>query len=137
MGANILMLGSSDSAVSRLSSQHYLSKESLCFNLHPSISIPRKACIADVITRTAIWLTDIARKYPIAQLDGFAINTSLTPLEECLPLNITLKTWNIFEDLPEHTTGMYDVVHVRLLVVVVQNRDPRSLVRNVLKMLKL
>ena len=129
------MLGRSDSAASSLSSQYYLPEKSLHFNLHPSIPIPKDACIADLATRTAVWLTDIS-EYPTAQLDGFVIKTSQAPCQECLPPNIRLKTWNVSDDVPEQMIGVYDVVHVRLLVSVVQNGDPRSLVRNFLKMLK-
>lgn len=130
------MLGRSYAAASRLNFQHYLWRESLHFNLHPSISIPEKARIADVATGTAIWLVDIAREYPTAQLDGFDINTSQAPPKQWLPPNITLKTWNIFDDVPQHMIGIYDVVHVRLLVLVVQKGDPRKILRNLICMLK-
>ena len=69
------MLGRNYAATSRLSFQHYLWKESLHFNLHPSISIPKEASIADVVTGTAVWLIDVAREYAIARLDGFDIHT--------------------------------------------------------------
>lgn len=118
------MLGSNYAAASRLKNQHYLRKESLHFNLHLSIPIPKEACIADVATGTAIWPTGVARVYPTARLDGFDINLSQAPPEHWLSRNITLKTWNIFEDVPEEMIGVYDVVNVRLVVIVVHNRDP-------------
>lgn len=130
------MLGRNYAAASRLNFQHYLWKESLHFNLHPSIPIPEEAQIADVATGTAIWLIDVAREYPTARLDGFDVNTSQAPPEQWLSPNITLKTWNIFEDVPDQMIGIYDVVHVRLLVLVVQKGDPRNILRNILQMLK-
>ena len=99
-------------AASRLNLQHYLWKESLQFNLHPSISIPKEARIADAATGTAIWLVDVAREYPTAQLDGFHINTSQAPPKQWLPPDIILETWNIFDDVPEQMNGVYDIVHV-------------------------
>lgn len=130
------MLGRSHAAASRLNFQHYLWKESLHFNLHPSIPVPNKARIADVATGTAIWPIDVAREHLTAQLDGFDINISQAPPKQWLSPNITLKTWDIFDDVPEQMVGMYDVVHVRLLVLVVQKSDPRSILRNLIRMLK-
>lgn len=130
------MLGRSYAAASRLNFQHYLWKESLHFNLHPSLSIPKEAHIADVATGTAIWLIHVAREYPIARLDGFDINTSQAPPEQWLPPNITMKTWNIFDPVPDQMIGIYDVVHVRLLLLVVQKSDPRNILRNLIRMLK-
>lgn len=130
------MLGRSYAAALRLNFQHYLWKESLHFCLHPSISVPVEARIADVATGTAIWLTDVARRYPTARLDGFDIDTSQAPPKQWLPSNTTVKMWNIFDDVPEQMIGVYDVVHVRLLVLVVQGSDPRNIIRNLLRMLK-
>lgn len=47
-----------------------------------------------------------------------------------------LRKWNIFEDVPSDLVEKYDFVHVRLLILVIQNSDPRSIVRNLLKLLK-
>ena len=130
------MLGRSYAAASRLNLQHYLWKESLHFNLHPSILIPDDALVADVATGTAIWPIDVAREHPKIQLHCFDINTSQAPPKHWLPANITLETWNIFDDVPEHMIGIYDVVHVRLLVLVVQKGDPSDILHNLIRMLK-
>ena len=130
------MLGRSYAAASRLNLQHYLWKESLHFNLHPSIPIPNEALVADVATGTAIWPIDVAREYPTIHLHCFDINTSQAPPKEWLSPNITLETWNIFDNVPERMLGVYDVVHVRLLVLVVQRGDPSDILRNLIRMLK-
>lgn len=130
------MLGRSYAAASRLNFQHYLWKETLHFNLHPSISIPKEASIADVATGTAIWLIDVAREYPTARLRGFDIDTSQAPPKQWLPSNIKLETWNIFDHVPEKMIGIYDVVHVRLLVLVVHRNDIKNVIRKLLRMLK-
>lgn len=130
------MLGRSYAAASRLNFQYYLWKESLHFNVHPSVPIAKEVRIADVATGTAIWLIDVAREYPTAQIDGFDINLSQAPPKQWLSPNITLKTWNVFDHPPEDMIEVYDVVHVRLLVLVVQRSDPRNIIRNLLRMLK-
>lgn len=49
---------------------------------------------------------------------------------------VHLRIWNVFDDVPDDMLGVYDVVHVRLLVLVVENSNPRPIVRNLRKMLK-
>jgi hypothetical protein len=125
-------------ASSRLNYQFYLWKETLPFILHPSISVPQDApSIADVATGTAIWLTDISGALPsTAKLDGFDIDLAQCPPKAWLPSNINLRAWNMFEEVPADLVGKYDVVHVRLILLVVQNNDPRAIIENLLKMLK-
>lgn len=133
---NGYMLGRSYAAASRLNFQYYLWQESLHFDIHPSIPVAKEARIADVATGTAIWPIHVARENPTAQLDGFDINLSQAPFKQRLRSNITLRTWNIFEDVPKDLVSIYDFVHVRLLVLVVQRSDPKSIIRDLLRMLK-
>ena len=130
------MLDRSYAAAARLNFQQYLWKESLQFNIHPSIQISEHdARIADVATGTAMWLIDLARELPKAQLDGFDISLAQAPHQQWLPANVKLRTWNIFDDVPDDLVAKYDIVHVRLLIVVVKNSDPRPIIRNLAKML--
>ena len=130
------MLDRSHAAACRLNLQFYLWKDALKFNIHPSISIPKSAIIADVATGTGMWLIDVARELPTAQLDGFDIDLSHAPPQQWLPSNARLRFWNIFENIPVEFVGRYDIVHVRLLVLVIEQGDPRSVLRNLLAMLK-
>ena len=130
------VLGRDHAAAARLNFQFYLWKESLQFNIHPSIPIPKQAWIADVATGTAIWLTDLAREVNDAHLDGFDLELEQAPPSQWLPASIKLRTWNIFNEVPAAFLEKYDIVHVRLLVLVVQNSDPRPILRNLIKMLK-
>ena len=130
------MLCRNYAAASRLNYQYYLWKESLHFNIHPSIAIPNNARIADVATGTAIWLIDVARECPMAQLDGFDIDISQAPPKQWLPPNVNIKTWNVFDSLLDDMIGVFDIVHVRLLILVVQQSDPKSIIRNLFRMLK-
>lgn len=130
------MLEQHFAAASRLNFQFYLWKESLQFSIHPSIPVPEDARIADVATGTAIWLIKLAHELPSARLDGFDIKLDQAPPAQWLPPQVHLRTWNVFDNVPDDMLGAYDVVHMRLLVLVVENRDPRPIVRNLRKMLK-
>ena len=125
-------------ASSRLNYQFYLWKSTLDFNLHPSLPPrPLGARIADVATGTAIWLYDLASEVaPSTRLDGLNISLSQAPPTDWLPDNIHLRTWNIFEPPPADLVGVYDVVHVRLVLLVIPNNDAAPVVRNVAKLLK-
>ena len=131
------MLDRNYAAACRLNYQFYLWKNSLQFNIHPSILIPKHdAYIADVGTGTAIWLLDLSRELSSAQLDGFDISLAQAPPKQWLPANVELRTWNILDEVPDEMAGKYDIVHVRLLVLAVENSDPRPLLRNLINMLK-
>ena len=130
------MLERNYAAASRLNFQFYLWKESLKFNIHPQIPVPKEPRIADVATGTAIWLIDLARELPSARLDGFDIKLDQAPPPQWLPSRVKLRTWNVFEDVPDEMLGVYDVVHVRLLVLVVEDSNPRPILGNLSKMLK-
>ena len=92
--------------------------------------------IADLATGTAIWALDIAQSFPSAQVDGFDIDLQQCPPLEWLPHNVTLREWNIFSNLSPELENTYDVVHIRLLLLVIPDNNPRPLLRNVLRMLK-
>ena len=83
-----------------------------------------------------MWLIDVARELPTAQLDGFDIDLRQAPPQQWLPSNATLRYWNIFEDVPDDPIGKYDFVNFRLLVLVIEGGDPRSVLQTLLKMLK-
>ncbi|KAF4625371.1 hypothetical protein G7Y89_g12797 [Cudoniella acicularis] len=130
------MLESSHAAACRLNLQFYLWKQALHFNIHPSIPIQKSAVVADVATGTAIWLLDVAREHPTAQLDGFDNDISQAPHPKWLPPNVNVRHWDIFEEVPEDMIAKYDFVHVRLLVLVIKESNPRQVISNLLKMLK-
>jgi hypothetical protein len=45
--------------------------------------------------------------------------------------------WNIFENVPDEFVGFFDIVHVRLITVVVKNNDPRPILANLNKLLSM
>lgn len=132
-------LGSETAAAFRLNGIFHFWKEHLGFNIHPtireSLQTPNPR-IADVATGTAIWLIDLAKELPDATLDGLDLTLDMAPPVEWLPPNITLRQWNIFEELPEELVGQFDLVHLRLLLPVIQNGDPSSIIQKITRMLK-
>lgn len=132
------VLERSYSAASRLNFQFYLWKQTLKFNLHPSIPTPKaNAKIADVATGTGIWLLDLARELPTTiQMDGLDISLSQAPPKAWLPANINMMLWNIFDDVPEDLVGQYDIVHVRLLLLVITNANAVPVLQRLARLLK-
>jgi hypothetical protein len=47
-----------------------------------------------------------------------------------------MHTWSIFDEPPPEFIGYFDVVHVRLITVVVTNDDPTTVLPNLSKLLK-
>ncbi|CAF9906016.1 hypothetical protein IMSHALPRED_004049 [Imshaugia aleurites] len=131
-------LDRSYSAASRLNYQFYLWKNTLKFNLHPSIPTPSATGrIADVATGTGIWLLDLAHEVPTTvRMDGLDITLSQTPPKQWLPPNINMRVWNIFTDLPEDLVGQFDIVHVRLLLLVIPDNDAVPVIKRLATMLK-
>ncbi|MCJ1262459.1 hypothetical protein MMC22_002329 [Lobaria immixta] len=124
-------------ASARLNLQFYLWKASLKFNIHPSIPSPgQNARIADVATGTAIWLLEVAQELPNVKLDGFDIDLTQAPPKEWLPPNTRLRYWNILDGTPDDLLSKYDIVHVRLIGLIVENSNPRPIIRNLVKILK-
>ncbi|OJI89961.1 hypothetical protein ASPTUDRAFT_185839 [Aspergillus tubingensis CBS 134.48] len=137
------MLDRNYTAASRLNFQFYLWKESLQFNLHPSVDLGpagETVRIADLATGTAIWLCDLMRDPAMTpytlQLDGLDVDLKNAPVPEWVTPSISLRQWNIFDEVPEDLRGKYDVVHPRLLVLVVQESNPLPIIDKVFQLLK-
>jgi len=123
----------------RLNLQAYLMKESIGYILHPSIPIPEKDWkVADVAAGTGIWISELARNTPYSSVafDGFDISSEQFPHPSCLPANVTMSVLDAMKPPPEHLCGIYDIVHVRLLLAVVDNNDPTPVLQHCLKLLK-
>lgn len=69
-----------------------------------------------------------------AELHGFDINLDQAGPKDWLPANIHMHTWNIFEEPPQFV-GYFDVVHIRLITLVIKNGDPRPVLANFRKLL--
>lgn len=128
-------------AAARLNLQYFLWQRALGFTVHdsalPSLVQPTaNVRIADIATGTALWAIDVAQEHPMAQVQGFDIDLSQAPPQEWLPPNVSLRRWNIFDDPPEKMLGTYDLVHVRLLVLMLTDVDPQPVIRRFFSLLK-
>ncbi|CAI7616428.1 unnamed protein product [Penicillium manginii] len=125
-------------ANSRLTAQHYLWRDLLGFLVHPDIDTRAVDLrVADVATGNGIWLHDFAHgKPPSTDLHGFDISLDQVGPKSWLPANIHMHIWNIFENVPDEFVGFFDIVHVRLITVVVKNNDPRPILANLNKLLR-
>ena len=63
-------------------------------------------------------------------MDGF-------PPRQWLPENVILQQLDIFEPIPETLIGQYDIVHVRLFMLVIQNHDPGPMLENLVRLLSM
>ena len=123
----------------RLNCQNYIWLQELGYNIHPSIPISRlgeNPRIADVATGTGAWLLEVSRSHPTATCDGFDISIAQTPSPKWLPKNVTFSQWNMFEPPPAELAHTYDIVHIRLVNLVIANKDPVSTIRNLAALLK-
>lgn len=83
-----------------------------------------------------IWLVDLARNLPpSAHIDGFDINLSQCPPKEWLPTNISVHLRDCTAPFPDELNGTYDIVHIQLFHLGVQNNDPEPIVRNLIRLL--
>ena len=72
---------------------------------------------------------------PTAILDGLDVDISICPPKIWLPGNVSMRTVNALEELPEDLIGQFDLVHVRLFMFVIS--DPRPLLKNLIRMLSM
>ncbi|RYP55409.1 hypothetical protein DL769_010195 [Monosporascus sp. CRB-8-3] len=70
------------------------------------------------------------------ELHGFDISLDQVGPKPWLPANIRMHIWNIFEEPPHQFVGYFDIVHVRLITVVIRGNDPRPVLANLTKPLK-
>ncbi|KAF4338129.1 methyltransferase domain protein [Fusarium beomiforme] len=97
----------------------------------------RPPAVADVGTGTGVWLRDFASEvHQDARLDGFDIDDSKFLAAKDLPSNVKLSLGNVFEPIPEHLVGQYDLVHVRLLMVALKAGDWEPVARNLQSLLR-
>ena len=82
-------------------------------------------------------MLDAARELPFAGFDGSDISLAQFPPKEWIPHNTTLSCLDILKPIPESLRGVYDVVHVGLVVLVVENDNPLPLLDNLLSLLSM
>ncbi|KAI1429591.1 hypothetical protein F5Y12DRAFT_413037 [Xylaria sp. FL1777] len=122
----------------RLTAQHYLWKDLLGYLVHPDIPTRSQDLkVADVATGNGIWLHDFACNAPSsAEFHGFDVSLDQVGPRSWLPANIHMHTWDIFEEPPAQFCQYFDIVHVRLITVVIKNNNPQPVLESLTKLLK-
>ena len=64
------------------------------------------------------------------------ITLSQAPPNQWRPPNINMRVWNIFEDPSEDLVGQFDIVHIRLLLLVIPNNNAVPVIKRLATMLK-
>ncbi|MCJ1359592.1 MAG: hypothetical protein MMC33_009594 [Icmadophila ericetorum] len=126
-------------AASRLNLQHYLWKQSAGYLIHPNIPLVdgQHVRITDIGTGTGIWLLDLGESLPrSSRLDGYDIDVRQCPPTQWLPENVTMRTLDVYDPIPEDLIGQYDIIHIRYFICVVRDSNPAALPQTFLKMLK-
>lgn len=80
-------------------------------------------------------MADVSREYPAAQIDGFDISLDQCPPSQWLPKNTSLRCLDLYQELPEDLYEVYDIIYLRLFLVVIRDDDPVPVLRNLVKML--
>lgn len=91
---------------------------------------------ADTVLMNRVWMLDLSDDLPDSvQFHGFDTDLSQAPAPAFRPRNFHYEHLDIFKPLPEQLEGRFDVVHVRLFMYVIKNGNPKTIVKNVCKML--
>lgn len=70
-----------------------------------------------------------------AQLDGLDVSFDAAPPTHILPPGVTLRHWDIKQNVPEDLIGVYDIVNVRFLAYVVLNDEVPGVVEKLFSLL--
>lgn len=102
----------------RLNFQHNVFLRMTHGNLVPTkiaAALPIRPRIADVATGTGIWLNELSKQLPQAQLEGFDIAPDSS---RATANNVKLHEYSqdVLEPFHEDLIGKFDLVHVRLLM---------------------
>ena len=124
----------------RLTAQHWLSRKSTGWLIHPKISAHLStlpSCrIVDLACGSGIWSLDVLETLPDAHVTALDISASAFPPEWTRPSRIKFGVLDIFESVPDEYIGQFDMVHLGVLAFGLVGRDKDKLISNMLKMLK-
>lgn len=81
-------------------------------------------------------MIDLARELPsTTKFYGFDIDLGQCPPAESFPSNVHISQWDMFTPPPSEIIGTFDVVHLRLVTLVIKDNDPTTLIANVGRLL--
>lgn len=81
-------------------------------------------------------MVDLARELPpTTTLHGFDIDLGQCPPADSFPPNVQLSQWDMFSPPPPELIGTFDVIHIRLVTLVIKDNDPTTVIANVAQLL--
>ncbi|RAH61361.1 hypothetical protein BO85DRAFT_435635 [Aspergillus piperis CBS 112811] len=110
-------------SVIRLNLQHFLWRQVFGYSIHPSI--PTTPTSLQECDRCSLW------HGPLADRCGPKV-----PHSGWLPSNIHLDRWDLFTPVPQQLQEQYDLVHVRLLVLILSGLDPIPVIQRFFQLVK-
>ncbi|KAL8849391.1 MAG: hypothetical protein Q9221_005629 [Calogaya cf. arnoldii] len=121
----------------RENTQHYLWQRELQYTLHPSIPTPLPGtAVADIGSRTGVWLLEVAQQYPNVQCQGLDISIAQAPPAKWLPSNVSFTIWDVLQAPPSHLHAKFDIIHIRLLRLVLGDESSLSIIKHIAMLLK-
>jgi len=112
-----------------------LQKSALELGKYPQSNLLRGA-VKKTNVSDSIWLLELAKDLPAsAKLDGFDISDSQFPAREWIPANVSFQKLDASVSPPASLQGQYDIVHIRLFTLVVDNNDPSSIIKHCMSLL--
>ena len=66
---------------------------------------------------------------------GLDLSLDQLPPKPQRALNMSFRLWNFFEAPPLDLKGTFDIVHIRLIAVVIKDNDPSKILQNVKQLL--
>ena len=86
----------------------------------------------------SIWPLELSRELPgTARIDGFDISPAQYPHRNWLPANVILYVHNAFAPFPQEYAGVYDVVHVRFFVTLINEENVAGFIQNLMVLLSM
>ncbi|EMC98031.1 hypothetical protein BAUCODRAFT_54869, partial [Baudoinia panamericana UAMH 10762] len=114
-----------------LNEQHDWLIDQLGFRIHPMIPVPNAEegalRIADIACGTGVWLLDLAKQYPQAQLDGFDIDAVGFPAtrgqEDHHRVNFHLADALAESGFGSKFESKFDIVQIRLVYLALKGSE--------------
>ena len=126
----------------RLDTQHETVKNTFCGGkcLHPRVPISEiQTAVADIGTGTGIWLNEVVTFGGLpssSQMDFVGFDISGEKFMKQPAPGVRFEIHDATKPFPKQYHGKFDLVHVRLLVYAIPQRDFRALVENVIQILR-
>ncbi|KAJ2985775.1 hypothetical protein NUW58_g5352 [Xylaria curta] len=122
----------------RLNLMHTLWTRSSGYVIHPTIPTDNpELYVADVGAGTGAWICDVSERLPkTAHIYGLDISLDAMPPPEVLPSNVTLRHWDVRQEVHEDLVGVFDVIQIRFFIFVLLRDEVPPVIGKLVKMLK-